>query len=161
MYSSWLLISSCLTNLLNSLNVSQSSGVPDCLALSCLLFFFLISLLTLLMFLFTHGASHLLLSVLCGMCFSVDVRITLTNLLYISSADLVLSFSVLKFSSKGNHVFSDVFNIAVLVDIYPPWFLLSCFGFHIYYTYNYFVVTHSSCCGNGCDEVGIGRVNKV
>ena len=52
MYSSWLLISSCLTNLLNSLNVSQSSGLPDCLALSYLLFFFLISLL---MFLFTHG----------------------------------------------------------------------------------------------------------
>ena len=38
MYSSWLLISSCLTNLLNSLNVSQSSVVPDCLALSYLLF---------------------------------------------------------------------------------------------------------------------------
>ena len=37
MYSSWLLISSCLTNLLNSLNISQSSGVPDCLALSYLL----------------------------------------------------------------------------------------------------------------------------
>ena len=54
MYSSWLLISSCLTNLLNSLNVSQSSGVPDCLALSYLLFFFLISLL---MFLFTHGVN--------------------------------------------------------------------------------------------------------
>ena len=90
MYSSWLLISSCLTNLLNSLNVSQSSVVPDCLALSYLLFFILISLL---MFLFTHGASHLPLSVLWGMCFSVDVRITSTKLLYISSTDIVMSFS--------------------------------------------------------------------
>ena len=70
MYSSWLLLSNCLTNLLNSVNVSQSSGVPDYLAYQSLDVF----LISLLMFLFTHGASHLPLSVLCGICFSVDVR---------------------------------------------------------------------------------------
>ena len=139
-------------------NVSQSSGGPDCLALSYLLFFILISLL---MFLFTHGASHLPLIVLLGMCFSVDVRITSTNLLYISSTDidLVMSFS----SSLLNVIKSSLMFLILplLYIIYPPWFLLSCFSFHMYNTYNYFVITHSSCCGNGCDEVRIGRANKV
>ena len=60
-YSSWFFISFCLTNLLNSLNVSQSSGVPDVLALSFLRFCFLISLLIVLLI---HDASHLPLSVL-------------------------------------------------------------------------------------------------
>ena len=79
------------------------------------------------------------------------------NLLYVSSADSTMSRSLL----KGNHVFSNVFDIAFLVDVYPPWFLPSYVGFHINYAYNYLVVTHSSCCGYECDEVGNGCVYNI
>ena len=37
-------------------------------------------------------------------------------------------------------MFSDVFDITVLVGVYPLWFLLNCFGFHIYNTISWSLI---------------------